>query len=238
MALSRYSRIEEKVAVIVFATGMPRTGTKSVSVFFGRAGIESHHQPNSLIVNERQLESYDLANPPNWLLERVNRKNYTGNYVDSCWTNIYAFYLLERKFPEAEFLLLLRGVEAVSNSLKALRELRPNAAVRPVSYYADAWLRGYEFVLRQIEIMKKPFLLEFDQYVAGRYTDFLLSLFDVRDGPSRMRAALSLKTKANYRGDYFVHPIDADRRASAEIIANRLRGVCNEPRVKVPSDIS
>jgi len=234
-----------------FVAGFPRSGTLSIGMLFNK--ILKHkaafHQPRPVISYTKQLVEYDLDNVPPQLnkkmeikIARVNELIETRSaekYLEACWTNMYVSYLIEKRIPDSKIIILFREIEDCSYSLWHYREFgarRSGKKAPDWEVYADEYLMGYEFLIKQIKAMEqRPVLLKFNRYISGYYNDYLLSLSDVEATP-QMRKALEqhLKRKVNTKNAKRDFPLDKERVEAAKKIEVELESLCDEPKKTVP----
>lgn len=230
-----------------FVAGFPRSGTTSIAMLFNR--ILKHkaafHQPRPVISYTKHLVEYDLNKVPPGLnkkmeikIARINELIETRNadkYFESCWTNMYVSYLIEKRIPDSTIIILFREIEDCSYSLWHFREFgarRSGKKAPPWETYADEFLMGYEFLIKQIKAMdQRPVLLKFNRYITGYYNDYLLSLLDAEATPE-LRNSLEqhLKRKVNTRNAKRDLPLDKGRVEASKKIEQELESLCDEPQ--------
>ena len=203
----------------VINIGMPRSGTKALAILFKRLGIESHHQMNPcFMTDEKQFLEYDLNNPsPNILAlprsyKEINKELLfnENHYFDSDWAKSPFIYLMEKEMPFLRFTIIVRNIVDCCNSLMNYRLKTNKNNTNDINYYADKWIKIYEFIYKQMKQMTvTPYVIDFHKYINGELLNILMSIFDIELNNKNIDIAKKVfSIKVNNRGEYESHKID------------------------------
>lgn len=184
-----------------FLTGFCRSGTKSISQFFRKLGVESYHQ--KMDPSRGNMTPYDFRSPPSWAAEYIKRKadriKSSSLVFESSWGMAHYFYGLSLEVPEAEYLIMVRDPGDAANSLRKFG--RHGDDIEELALMYNMTLLS---LLWQASIMvRRPQWLDFDKYTRGEYTSALFGLFGIPEtAENLLTARRHLDEKVNSSGQY------------------------------------
>lgn len=196
----------------VILVGAWRSGTMSMTLFFQTFGIDSYHEYTYL-----QLEGMKLHDNYTEDLYKIFPKkdiefmeNVTEPRFEASFRLSFFMYSLSKKFPEIEWLLMMRDPKETCNSFKKLcndtRKNQPDGIEKynKIENWVNCYTEIYLTIIRQVQLMdKKPKWLDFKKYTEGKYVKQLFELFDIPYTlENRMKAQYQLKKKINHCGEY------------------------------------
>ena len=222
------------------ATGISRSGTFALHKFFESVGINSYHQRHyrhethkhffNYSRGERWVVQYDLDNPITKVVEAVEKMGLPadlpidGHFFISTWAISEIMYLLSIKYPSIRWIILVRDIKDVANSLRRYVWKIENMPKLDIDYLGLIYINLYQFILKQAKKMNpSPYILHFNDMVRGKKDKQLLSLFNIHlDGsPSEI-----WKTKYNTLGKYLVSSMNSDILKLNKSIQEELKKVC------------
>ena len=228
----------------IIATSMPRSGTFAFAEFFKKMGVNAYNQRDTrntthkhffnYTKNTYSFMQYNLDDPLDEVLDTVNQIGLPldfashKHYAVANWAVAEIMYLLSKKYPQIEWIIIIRNIQDVSNSLRRYL-YKPNRMDKiDVDYLALTYISVYQFLLKQAKKMKRPpYLLSFNDMVNNRKSKELLGLFELPfDEQRKEKAKTHWSKKHNSLGEYSIHKVSYDLYQLADSIYYKLRNVC------------
>jgi len=151
-----------------------------------------------------------------------------GHFFVSTWAAAEIMYLISQKYPQIEWIIVMRDIKRVANSIRRYIWKPRRMDKVDADFIAFTYINVYQFILKQVYRMKvKPYFLDFEDMVSGRKNNALFELFNIDATEKMVRDAQKhwLK-KHNTVGEYTINQIDLGIVLFANDIRKNLMGVC------------
>lgn len=219
------------------SVGTPRSGTYSLMKLWKKFGIESHHERNRphRIGHEFEDSWYDLEKPPEHLLGILSKWN-NGKlspdkpYFEADCGKCMMIKLIEQAVPWFDFFVLVREPLRMANAWKHWRDVNNYRGHHPDDFL-DIWITWGSWLCYQITKMKKkPVFLRFEDYIAGKYNEFLLDWYGIEKSLENLAIVNNhLKVEIHSAGPYQPMPVNQERLRLCKQINIALERLCEKP---------
>jgi len=228
----------------IIATAMPRSGTFALARFFKEMGVNSYNQMDTRRVTHKHFfnytkstysfKQYNLDDPLVEVVAAVDEIELpidfpeNNHFIVVNWAVAEIMYLLSKKYPQIEWIVIIRDINEVSNSLRRYLWKPQRMNKIDIDYMALTWMSVYQFLLKQAMKMDcPPYLLDFDDMVNGEKNEKLLSLFGLPYNLEREEAAKKhWGKKHNSLGKYQIDKVSDDIVNFANSLRYKLGEVC------------